>query len=352
MPTPMGLYPLLRPLLFQLDAETGHEVGLGALRLAQAIPGWAAFGLRRSRAADPRLARNLLGTTFPNPVGLAAGFDKDGRAVRGLAALGFGFVEIGTVTPLAQPGNPRPRMFRHPKLGTLQNALGFNNRGMAAMVAALEKLGPPPVPLGINLGKNKATPSDRAIDDYEILLRGLERFAHYLVINLSSPNTPGLRDLQNESFLAELFRRAEGITRKPILVKISPDLPPAAASELATASLDLGAAGLIATNTTIDYDLVPGCEPRGGLSGRVLKGRSLATLEAIAPRVRDRGALISVGGIDSADEARRRLDAGADLVQFYTAMVFEGPGLPRRMARELGDPASEIRRFEGADASR
>ncbi len=338
MPASMGLYPLLRPLLFQLDAETGHEVGLAALRAAQPIPGWVALGVRRSREIDRYLARPLLGTTFPNPIGLAAGFDKDGRAVRGLAALGFGFVEIGTVTPLPQPGNPRPRMFRHPKLRTLQNALGFNNRGMAAMVAALtalERLGPPPVPLGINLGKNKATPQSQAIDDYETLLRGLERFADYLVINLSSPNTPGLRDLQNETFLAELFRRAEGITKKPILVKISPDLPPAAAAELATASLDLGAAGLIATNTTIDYDLIPGCEPRGGLSGRILRDRSFATLQAIAPRIRDRGVLISVGGIDSSEEALRRLDAGAHLVQLYTGMVFEGPGLPRRMAREM-----------------
>ncbi len=335
----MGLYPLLRPLLFCLDAETGHEVGMAALRAAQAVPGWTALRLRRNRATDPRLARQLLGTTFPNPIGLAAGFDKDGRAVRGLAALGFGFLEIGTVTPLPQPGNPRPRMFRHPKLATLQNALGFNNRGMAAMVAALETLGPPPVPLGINLGKNKATPPERAIDDYETLLRGLERFADYLVINLSSPNTPGLRDLQNESFLAELFRRAEGITTKPILVKISPDLPAAAAAELSSAALGCGAAGLIATNTTIDYELIPGCEPRGGLSGRVLQARSFATLQAIAPRIRDRGVLISVGGIDSAEEALRRLDAGASLVQLYTGLVFQGPGLPRRIARGLAGGA-------------
>ncbi len=331
----MGLYSLLRPLLFRFDAETGHALGLLALRSAQALPGWAELGVRRARAADARLARHLLGTTFLNPVGLAAGFDKDGRAVRGLAALGFGFVEIGTVTPLGQPGNPRPRMFRHPKAGTLQNALGFNNRGMAAMAAVLTRLGPPPVPLGINLGKNKATPPERAIDDYETLLSGLERFADYLVINLSSPNTPGLRDLQNESFLAELFRRAETLTKKPILVKIAPDLPPAAAAELASAALDRGASGLIATNTTIDYDLLPGCEPRGGLSGRVLKDRSFTTLLAIAPRLRDRGVLISVGGIDSAEEARRRLDAGADLVQLYSAMVFEGPGLARRIVRGL-----------------
>ncbi len=331
----MDVYRHLRPLLFQLDSETAHEMGLAALSIAQALPGWAAHGCRRSRAADLRLARQLFGRTFPNPIGLAAGFDKNGRAVRGVAALGFGFVEIGTVTPLPQPGNPRPRMFRHPKAETLQNALGFNNRGVAAMVAALERLGPPPVPLGINLGKNKATPPERAIDDYEILLRGLESFADYLVINLSSPNTPGLRDLQNEQFLRELFRRAEGITSKPILVKISPDLSPGAAAELTTAALDLGAAGLIATNTTIDYDLVPGCEPRGGLSGRVLRAKSFATLQTIAPRIRDRGVLISVGGIDSGEEALRRLDAGASLVQLYTGMVFEGPGLPRRMAQEM-----------------
>src|SRR6185295_571933 len=337
MRTRMSLYRFLRPLLFRLDAETGHRVGMAALRLAQAVPGWGGLAGKRPGAGDPRLAVELWGRTFPNPVGLAAGFDKDGRAVRGLAALGFGFLEIGTVTPLPQPGNPRPRMFRYPEAETLRNALGFNNRGMAAMERALERLGPPPVPLGINLGKNKATPPERALDDYLTLLRSLARFATYLVINLSSPNTPGLRDLQNEAFLRTLFRRAEGITRKPILIKISPDLNLGAAAELATAALDLGAAGLVATNTTTDYALLPGCPKEGGLSGRALRERSFEVLKAVAPRVRDRGVLISVGGIDSGEEARRRLDAGASLVQLYSALVFEGPGVGRRIAKELAE---------------
>jgi dihydroorotate dehydrogenase len=346
----MPLYPLLRRALFRLDSERAHELGIAALRALQAVPPLAAALRQRNLVSPPALRQTLLGLDFPNPVGLAAGFDKNAAVVRALPALGFGFVEVGTVTPLPQEGNPRPRMFRHPEAESLQNALGFNNRGMEAMRRRLESLrglpGNPtdafPLPLGVNLGKNKATPADEALRDYETLLRGLDPYADYLVVNLSSPNTPGLRDLQNESFLRALFALAQGITRKPILVKIAPDLPPETAGDLAEAAVAAGAAGLIATNTTTDYGLLPGLAGAsrfgglsGGLSGKILREKSFAILQALARRLRGRTLLISVGGVDSGAEAYRRLKAGASLVQLYTALVYQGPGLPKRINQDL-----------------
>src|SRR4051794_20191638 len=232
-PRAVPLYPALRCLLFRLDPETSHGIGMAALRLAQAVPGAAGALARRSRPRGPRgphgidaapLRQTLFGRDFPNPVGLAAGFDKNAEAVRAMPALGLGFAEVGTVTPLSQPGNPRPRLFRHAEARSLQNALGFNNLGLAAMRRRLARVYPAPLPLGVNLGKNKATPPEQALDDYETLIRGLHDLCDYLVVNLSSPNTPGLRDLQNEEFLRALFRLAKEITARPILVKIAPDL--------------------------------------------------------------------------------------------------------------------------------
>ena len=331
----MTAYALLRRLLFRLDAETGHAAGMSALRAAQALPPVRAILARRNRVDDPRLRRTLFGRELPNPVGLAAGLDKDAVAVRGLAALGFGFLEVGTVTPLPQPGNPRPRLFRFPEAESLQNAMGFNNGGMEAMRRRLERVYPLDIPLGINIGKNKATPPERALDDYETLLRGLSHLGDYLVVNLSSPNTPGLRDLQNEAFVRSVLGLAKEITPKPVLVKIAPDLDPDAATDLCEIAVEAGAAGIIATNTTTEYALLPGCKDFGGLSGRVLKEKSFRLFEAVARRLRGKTVLISVGGIDSGAEAWRRLQAGADLVQVYTALIYQGPGLVRRINQEL-----------------
>ena len=329
----MPIYPFLRRLLFRLDAEASHGIGMAALRTAQALPGVTEVLTRRNLVAPEALRQTLFGREFPNPVGLAAGFDKDAVAVRALTGLGFGFVEVGTVTPLPQPGNPRPRLFRHPAKRSLQNSLGFNNTGMAAMrhrLAGLHSL-----PLGVNLGKNKATPPERALDDYETLIRGLHELCDYLVVNLSSPNTPGLRDLQNETFLRSLLGLAVGITAKPILVKIAPDLEPVQAVALCEVAVEAGAAGIIATNTTVDYSLIPGARDFGGLSGQVLREKSFAILEAVAKALSGRTVLISVGGIDSGAEVYRRLRAGASLVQIYTALIYEGPSLPRRINEEL-----------------
>lgn len=331
----MSAYSVLRRLLFRLDPEAGHAAGMAALWAAQALPPVHHALARRGRVDDPRLRQSLLGLSFPNPVGLAAGLDKDGIAVRGLAALGFGLVEVGTVTPLAQPGNPRPRLFRFPEAASLQNAMGFNNGGMDGLRRRLERVYPLGIPLGINIGKNKATPPERALDDYETLIRGLAHLADYLVVNLSSPNTPGLRDLQNESFVRSVLATAAGITTRPVLVKIAPDLEPGMAVDLCEAAVDAGAAGIIATNTTTDYSLLPGAKDFGGLSGRVLREKSFRLFAAIARRLFGRTVLVSVGGIDSGEEAWRRLRAGASLVQVYTGLIYEGPSLPRRINREL-----------------
>jgi dihydroorotate dehydrogenase len=328
-------YPALRRLLFQLDAETAHGAGMAALRALQAVPGAAAALRRRNLVDHPALAQTLFGRTFPNPVGLAAGFDKDARAVRALPALGFGFAEVGTVTPQPQAGNPRPRMFRHAEAESVQNALGFNNGGMEAARRRLRKVWPAAIPLGVNVGKNKTTPADAALADYEALLRTLSPFCDYLVVNLSSPNTPGLRDLQNEDFIRAVLSTARGLTAKPVLVKIAPDLEPGDAVHLSEVAVDAGAAGIVATNTTNDYSLLPGAKDFGGLSGRVLKEKSFRIFEAVARSLFGRAVLISVGGIDSGAEAYRRIRAGASLVQVYTALVYEGPGLPRRINEEL-----------------
>jgi len=335
MPAATFGYPLLRRLLLQLEPETSHGLGMAALRIAAGVPGLAAALARCRPVDDPRLRQTLLGRELASPVGLAAGFDKDALAVRAMPALGFGHTEVGTVTPLPQAGNPRPRLFRFPEAESLQNSMGFNNAGMAALQRRLVRLRPAPLPLGVNIGKNRTTAPEEALADYETLVRGLAGLCDYLAINLSSPNTPGLRDLQNETFLRAVLGMAVGITKKPVLVKLSPDLEPEAAADLAEAAAEAGAAGIIATNTTTDYALLPGARDFGGLSGRVLQEKSFRVCRAIAARLRGRAMLISVGGVGSGAEAYRRIRAGASLVQVYTALVYQGPGLARRINREL-----------------
>jgi dihydroorotate dehydrogenase len=332
------LYRLAKPLLFRLDAERAHALGKRFLRLVAAMPPMARRLERRNRVDDPRLTQHLLGLDFAMPVGLAAGFDKDGEVVAALPALGFGFAEIGTVTPRPQAGNPKPRMFRYPEAESLQNRLGFNNGGAAALARRLDALPAElrrRLPLGVNLGKNRDTPRERALDDYRALLETFAPRADYLVINVSSPNTPGLRDLQSEAFLRPLLAAAREIGERPVLVKIDPDLGEAAAVELAAMAVDAGAAGIVATNTTVDHALLPGCQASGGLSGRVLRERSFRTLAALARELFGRTLLVSVGGIDSAAEAYRRLRAGASLLQLYTPLVFHGPGLVGDVHRGL-----------------
>jgi dihydroorotate dehydrogenase len=348
-----GIYAIARPLLFALPAETAHRIVLHGLAAAGGVPGCLpllrALAGRPGRPGDAAaLATRVWGLDFPSPLGLAAGLDKDGIALAPLLALGFGFVEAGTVTPRPQPGNPRPRLFRLPADRALINRMGFNNGGAAALAERLRALRSrlPGAIVGVNLGKNRDTPLEQAAADYVAALAPVYPWADYLVVNVSSPNTPGLRDLQSRAGLqatlgavtaARTQRVARGERRVPVLVKVAPELDAAALADVVAAALDTGCDGLIATNTTLGRAGLrsPRAGEAGGLSGaplRPLALRAVATLHRLAG---GRLPIVGVGGIDSAADAYAFIRAGAALVQVYTGLVYEGPALLRRIRREL-----------------
>jgi dihydroorotate dehydrogenase len=321
---------LVRPALFRMDAERAHRAALAGLGAAAPVLG----RLRRPPAAPT----TVFGVRFPNPVGLAAGMDKDGRALRAWPALGFGFVEVGTVTRLPQPGNPRPRLFRLPASGAIVNRMGFNNAGAGALAARLRRLGRLPVPLGVSLGKSKVTPLSDAVGDYVASLRLLAPFADYVAVNVSSPNTPGLRSLQDRGALADLLAALRAETDRPLLVKVAPDLTDAALGEVLEVAAGHRIDGIIATNTTLARDGVTGPDAAaragaGGLSGRPLHGRVIHVVKFITAE--SGFPVIGVGGIDSPAAARRMVDAGASLVQLYTGFVYGGPALVTGCVRAL-----------------
>jgi dihydroorotate dehydrogenase len=350
----------IRPVLFRMgggDAEAAHERTLALLAvvsrsaaltraLAAAL---AAFGPAGGKGA----AREVFGLRFRNPVGLAAGLDKNAVAAPALAALGFGFLEVGTVTLRPQPGNPRPRLFRIPSEEALINRMGFNNEGAEAVAARLarvrRRVG---VPLGISLGKSKVAPLEEAVADYLGSLELLHPHGDYFAVNVSSPNTPGLRTLQERDRLDALVAALVGRLRelaaregraapKPLLVKVAPDLDERGLDEVVAVCLERGASGLIAVNTTVGRDaLGPGApavlrDEAGGLSGRPLRGRALEVVRHLHEREGGRLPIVGCGGIFTADDALRMLDAGASLVQVYTGFIYEGPALPRRLVRGL-----------------
>lgn len=293
---------------------------------------------------DPRLQSRLWEIDFPNPVGLAAGFDKSGRAFNALGALGFGFVEIGTITALAQPGNPRPRIFRLPRDRALLNRMGFNNPGAAALAEHLQRQ-PVETVLGINVGKSKVTPLERSIDDYLRSIELLERFARYLVINISSPNTPGLRELQDAGPLRELLRavvaRPVAGEKKPVLVKLAPDLGGEQMDQAVEIALEEGISGIIAVNTTISREGLHASAQEiealgaGGISGAPLRAKALASIARVRRTTGGAVPIIGVGGIFSADDAWNAIRAGADLVQLYTGFIYGGPGVIRQINQGL-----------------
>lgn len=334
------IYRALRVLLFLLPAEHAHRWGL---RLLAWLGRRKRLAVRmRARLAPPlpELASTCLGLSFPNPIGLAAGLDKEGAAAAGLFALGFGFVEVGTLTPRSQPGNPRPRLFRVPKDGALVNRMGFNNPGVEAAARLLGR-GPWPGPLGLNIGKNRDTPEERAAEDYEAALTAVRPLADYVVVNVSSPNTPGLRRLQDGERLSPLLERLRAVNagagRRPLLLKVSPDLTDPALEELVDRAIAGGVDALIATNTTLARPEPPWGVYReaGGVSGRPLAARSLACLDVIVRRAGAKLPVISVGGLFTAEDVFQRLRRGASLVQVYTGFVYGGPALPGRLCREL-----------------
>jgi dihydroorotate dehydrogenase len=327
------MYALARPFLFCLDAERAHDLALTSIEAAYRTKlGPLVFARPKPLPVD------ALGLRFENPVGLAAGLDKNGAHVDALAALGFGFIEVGTTTPRPQPGNPKPRMFRLPDREGVINRLGFNNEGVDALVRNVERARFAGV-VGINIGKNKDTPNERAIDDYLFCLERVHARASYVTINISSPNTQGLRDLQQEETLKRLvgaLRDAQERlasrqgARKPMLLKIAPDLSEAEQDAIAEVALASGIDGLVCTNTTVDRSAVAGhahAGEAGGLSGRPLFGKSTAVLRGMARRLEGRVPLVGVGGILSGADAAAKIDAGASLVQFYTGIVYRGPAL-------------------------
>ncbi len=341
---------LLRPLLYLLPAETAHHLAMAALRFVAAVPGLAALLRALLLPRSPALEVSVLGRTFPTPIGLAAGFDKDAVAYEALSGLGFGFVEVGTLTALAQPGNPRPRLFRLPRDRALVNRMGFNNRG--SLDAAKRLARPRRSIVGVNIGKSKVVPEAEAIGDYVASATRVARHADYVAVNVSSPNTPGLRDLQAVDKLRPLLAavrsaldEASPDRRVPLLVKIAPDLADADVDAVADMALSLGLDGIIATNTTIARSGLasPAAEVeacgQGGLSGAPVFARSLEVLRRLRARAGDRLVLVSVGGIETAEQAFERIRAGASLVQVYTALIYEGPLLARRLAKGLARSA-------------
>lgn len=338
------LYALARPLLFSLDPETAHNVTLPALRRAAAL---GLTGIVRKPKPDPR---TVMGITFPNPVGLAAGLDKDGAYIDGLAALGFGSIEIGTVTPRAQPGNPRPRMFRLPAARGIINRMGFNNGGVDAFVANVqssrfyqERQGV----LGLNIGKNADTPIERAADDYLTCLRKVYPYASYVTVNISSPNTKNLRQLQGASELdALLSQLKEEQTRLadkyghyvPLALKIAPDVDGDQIRNIGGALVRHGIDGVIATNTTLarrDVEGMRHAAEQGGLSGAPVFEQSNIVIRALKAEVGDAVPIIGVGGILSGRDAKAKIDAGAQLVQLYSGLIYRGPALVRECADAL-----------------
>lgn len=327
----MNLYSdILRPCLFRLDPESAHHLALTGLRLTPSPVLRGVFG------PSPEKPVSVFGLTFPNPVGLAAGMDKNAEALTAWEGLGFGFVEAGTITARAQPGNDKPRCFRYPPEQALINRMGFNNPGaeaVARQLAARKEAGNwPAIPVGLNLGKSKVTALEDAAVDYATSFRHLLPYGDFFVINVSSPNTPGLRQLQDRDALTEIIRTLKAIDdTKPLLVKIAPDLPDEAVREMASLAEAEQLAGLIATNTTLDHSAVPAAHDQtGGLSGAPLTSRSTEVLRIL--RAHTALPIIASGGVMSADCARKKLEAGASLVQIYTGFIYRGPQLIREIA--------------------
>jgi len=334
------MFRVARQLLFRLPPERAHAVALGGLDLlAAARPG----RFQATRTEDPQV---LMGVRFPNAVGLSAGMDKDGDHIAGLASAGFGFIELGTVTPKPQPGNPPPRVFRLVEQEALINRLGFNNRGVEHLVDNLQRV-ETDLPLGINIGKNRATPLESARQDYEECLSAVLPWADYVVINLSSPNTPGLRDLQSGGAVGGLIRPlmvqrdhfAETHNRRvPLLVKLAPDMSDRELDETVEALLECGIDGVTATNTTVDRSAVAEharADEPGGLSGRPLRDRATAVVSRIRSLSGPELPIIGVGGIMTADDAVEKVQAGANLVQLYTGFIYHGPRLIHASARAI-----------------
>lgn len=341
------MYGLLKPLLFLLDPEKAHHLTVYLFSKALLVPGAKSLFSSLYDASHPSLEKEVFGLRFKNPVGLAAGFDKDGKYYHQMSHLGFGFIEIGTVTPRPQDGNPQPRLFRLPKDQALINRLGFNNDGVEAMVSRLKQYGKPDgVILGGNIGKNKTTTNDKAVDDYVTCFQALHKWVDYFVVNVSSPNTPGLRELQEKGPLTEILQTLTDLNatydiQRPILLKIAPDLTHNQLDDIADIVDTVGIAGVIATNTTIDRSGLSAASTTveqigaGGLSGQPVADKSTEVIRYLAGKSKGSWPIIGVGGVDGGSTAIEKIKAGASLVQVYTGLVYQGPSLVKRICNYL-----------------
>lgn len=340
------MYKLLKPLLFLFPAEKAHYFTVNLLKFTLAIPIVGSLFRSFYTVKDQRLKRKVFGLEFENPVGLAAGFDKDGKAYKAMSALGFGFIEVGTVTPKPQIGNPQPRLFRVPEDQGLINRMGFNNAGVEAMVERLKKGKPKNVIIGGNIGKNKVTPNENAISDYSICFETLFPYVDYFVVNVSSPNTPNLRALQDREPLTALLSHLQNLNNqkespKPILLKIAPDLTDSQLDDIIEIVAETKIEGVIATNTTISRSGLKTDENtiknigNGGLSGLPVRNRSTEVVKYLYEKSNKELKIIAVGGICSAKDALEKLNAGAVLVQVYSGLVYSGPGLIKEINQAL-----------------
>jgi dihydroorotate dehydrogenase len=336
------MYRIARVLLFLLPAEAAHRLGMGVLALLSHFPRLCGWLRHRMAPPRPQLAIQFAGLHFDHPVGLAAGLDKDGEALPGLFGLGFAAVEIGTVTPRPQPGNPRPRLFRLTQARALINRMGFNSQGVVRVAARLGRTSWRGGPVGVNLGKNKETPLERALDDYQAAARALAPHGDYVVINASSPNTPGLRTLQAPDQLKALLLGVRQVLDevtpgKPLFLKIAPDLEPEAVDAVVDVAVECRVAGLIATNTTLTRPATghPQASEEGGLSGAPLRERSTEVLQRAFQRAAGRLGLIGVGGVMTAEDLYEKIRAGASVVQVYTGFIYAGPAFVRSLLEGL-----------------
>lgn len=346
---------IFKPVLFRMDPEKAHHLVIGGLGAGVRIPGTlAAMNSMYGITSTPDMTTELFGITFPGPVGLAAGLDKNAQAVPGLSASGFGFMEVGTVTPQPQPGNEQPRLFRLPSDRALVNRMGFNNEGADAMAARLKEWNARPIPIAVNIGKNKVTPNEQAASDYESCIRTLYPYADFFVVNISSPNTPDLRNLQHGNELKELLaavmaemkrQEQQHGSAKSVLVKIAPDVSTAELEYMVDTIQSSGAAGLIATNTTLSREGLthPDAGQAGGLSGRPLTQRSTEIIASVYRQTGGKLPIIGCGGIFSSQDAYDKIKAGSSLVEIYTSFIYEGP----QVTRELHNGIRELMKRDG-----
>lgn len=340
------LYSLGKNVLFKIAPEKAHHLTMKNFKFLLSLPLISSWIKNKCRIEDSSLERNIFGLKFKNPVGLAAGFDKDGKYYQIMSKLGFGFIEIGTVTPLPQDGNPQPRLFRLPKDEGLINRMGFNNEGVDAMVERLKNRPKSDLIIGGNIGKNKLTPNESAVDDYIVCFEKLFDYVDYFVVNVSSPNTPNLRDLQDKKPLTKILMTLQNLNngkkkRKPILLKIAPDLNEAQLDDIVEIFFNTQIDGIIATNTTISRNGLMTSKKEiddignGGLSGRPVKSRSTEVIRYLAQKSHGKMPIIGVGGIDSPEAAKEKLEAGATLIQVYSSMIYYGPTLPKDINKSL-----------------